>query len=188
MSPHIFQTTLHISPEKYGQLMMLPAIAYIVGNFIAMRLNRYLHYPKIIMLGILMSLSGAVSLSFLSLAGLTNITLLVSCITLVIFGYSFSASYAVTGAISLFRHTAGAASSLLGFLQMVGSSLCVTIVSLFFTNNSTVLGVSFVIVTFIMFFFACVCLKRDREEDTSFEVSTEPQYASNNNRACDQIS
>jgi len=158
ISPFILQTYLHISADEYGRLMMLPAIAYMIGNYISIRLNQFIHYSQIMSIGIIISLLGGVALSIISLFQSESIVSVVSCITIVILGYGFIASNAVTGAISPFKYIAGAASSLLGLLQMVGSSLFVAVVSFFFNSTSFILGASFIIVSTLMLIFASTIL------------------------------
>jgi len=159
LAPFIFQNGFLTSVSAYGSLMMIPAAAYIVGNFISTFLNKKnFPYVKIILSGVITCLLFGIILVSISIVNLESCINVLCCIAGINLGYGLIASNAATGAIMPFKEFAGTASSLLGFIQMIGSSLVLTLASFFAKSSSLVLGGSFVILSLMMLYVSLVIL------------------------------
>jgi len=109
---------LALSPAAYGFCFAGAVAGYMLGAFLSGRFGQRLGQQRTLALGILVSLAGgAVGLAS-ALAGLLSVASLVLPTALYFVGCGLALPNAFAGALRHYPRMAGAASSLVGFLQM----------------------------------------------------------------------
>ncbi|MEQ8333130.1 multidrug effflux MFS transporter [Nisaea sp.] len=134
-APYVTIEILKIPPQVYGFLFVIVSLAYISGNFVATRISRRLGIDRMILLGCCFSLTGATVLTTLSLLGFMSALSIFLPFSLIAFGNGMSQPNAIAGSVSVNPAIAGAASGLMGFLQMVFGGLATVIVGYFQTDS-----------------------------------------------------
>ncbi|KUM99876.1 transporter [Streptomyces yokosukanensis] len=127
-SPVIFQR-LGMSTEVNGYCYISIAAAYISGNLISRRLVTRHSIDRLLARGHLIFSSGALLLLAVGLTGPHTPWPLLILMTVVTIGNGFLFPMSVTGGVTSFPTMAGAASGLLGAVQMAGGSLSSLLVS-----------------------------------------------------------
>jgi DHA1 family bicyclomycin/chloramphenicol resistance-like MFS transporter len=109
---------LGLSPDLYGLCFAAVVLGYMVGTFISGRLTLRIGLERLILAGAVVgALAGALSLA-LSLAGIFGVWPIIGPVFLFLIGAGLVLPNAMAGAIGPFPTMAGAASALLGFIQM----------------------------------------------------------------------
>ncbi|WP_084608074.1 Bcr/CflA family efflux MFS transporter [Nisaea denitrificans] len=134
-APYVTIEILKIPPHVYGFFFIIVSLAYISGNFIATRISRRLGIDRMILLGCCFSMGGAVVLTALSTLGFLSALAIFLPFALVAFGNGMSQPNAIAGAVSVNPLIAGAASGLMGFLQMVFGGIATVTVG-YFQNDT----------------------------------------------------
>ena len=118
-SPILYEKQLGLRPEQYGLVIMVTAVFYLVGNLLNTVLLKKHDEEDLVKAGLWLSLFGAfVMLALSSLGPITLWAVAVPfCITYLAAGVVFA--NCVTLALRPFRDRAGAASALLGCLQIL---------------------------------------------------------------------
>jgi MFS transporter, DHA1 family, multidrug resistance protein len=122
-APGLMSETLHEPPSTYGLMIILPMLAYMVGNGLASRLALRLGANAMIMFGVALSLfSGAAMAVWCVCPGLSSWALFVPMAVSSI-GNGLSQPSAMAAGLSIYTRVAGTASGFIGFLQMAVSAL-----------------------------------------------------------------
>lgn len=109
--------------SEYGLYFMIVAAMYMVGNFVAGRLSVGVGIDRMIIIGTSVSLLATAVLFVLSLSvGLTPLSLF-GLTGVMVMGSGLSQANGLSGAVSVDPTRAGAASGILGFLQMMIGAL-----------------------------------------------------------------
>lgn len=130
-APYVTIEILKIPPHVYGFFFIIVSLAYISGNFVATRISRRLGIDRMILLGCCFSLGGALVLTALSTLGFLSAFAIFLPFALVAFGNGMSQPNAIAGAVSVNPLIAGAASGLMGFMQMVFGGIATVTVGYF---------------------------------------------------------
>lgn len=109
---------LHLSPAAYGFSFAAMVAGYIVGTLVSGRFGQRIGPQRLLAAGVLLSLFCALVGFALALAGELTVFSVVMPFSGFMVGVGFIAPNAFAGALRYYPHMAGAASSLLGFLQM----------------------------------------------------------------------
>lgn len=109
---------LGVRPETFGLYFATVVSGFIVGTFIAGRLTRRVGIDRLILTGCSVSLLFGALMWGLAAAGVDTVTAIVVPMTGFMVGVGLVMPNAMAGAIGPFPHMAGAASALMGFLQM----------------------------------------------------------------------
>jgi DHA1 family bicyclomycin/chloramphenicol resistance-like MFS transporter len=117
-APYLLSEVLHEPPSTYGLMILLPMAAYILGNAGVARLSMALGSTRLFMLGLALSLASGVMLAIWCFVGLTRWALFVPMAVSSI-GNGLSQPPGIAAGLSVYPRIAGAASGLLGFLQMM---------------------------------------------------------------------
>jgi MFS transporter, DHA1 family, multidrug resistance protein len=129
-APYLLSETLHEPPSTYGTLILLPMIAYVLGNGAAARFSRRAGTSAMIVAGTGLSLvSGLWMAAWCVWPGLSPLALFVP-IALSSVGNGLSQPTAMASALSVYPRVAGTASGLVGFSQMAVSALGTMLVGL----------------------------------------------------------
>ena len=121
-APYLLSEVLHEPPSTYGLMILLPMAAYILGNAGVARLSVVLGGTRLFILGLALSLASGVILAVWCVVGLTPWALFVPMAVSSI-GNGLSQPPGIAAGLSVYPRIAGAASGLLGFLQMMTAAV-----------------------------------------------------------------
>ena len=146
----LFGNVLHYSPSMISLLFIVPLPGYLLGSFIAGRLNKVFTLNQIILIGIIGLALGAFSMLWTGLAG--HVTLLGILIPAVLFFFGGGIVFpsATAGAIEPFDDSAGKAGALLGGMQNVGSGSCALFSASLSQTNQLPLAMILVVLTVLL--------------------------------------
>ncbi|HSK41199.1 MAG TPA: multidrug effflux MFS transporter [Arenibaculum sp.] len=117
-APYVMSALLHQPPSAYGTLFIMISLGYMLGSFLAARLSVRFGTERMVAAGTLLALGGVLTLgTVLLVAGLSPLGLFAPMVIMAI-GNGISMPNGIAAAISVRPRAAGAASGLLGFLQM----------------------------------------------------------------------
>lgn len=150
MSPFIFQTSLHLTPILFGWTAILAAGGYMLGSFINGRVvtkeNRHLMIAR----GLALTLLSAIALVLLGLFGYFTVASVLIPVTFLSAGWGVTFPNCSGGAMQPFRHMAGTAAAMLGFIQ-TGIGVIVSSLVLWLPHSSAVpLGLFCLTLTIIL--------------------------------------
>ena len=121
-APYLLSEVLHKPPSTYGLMILLPMAAYILGNAGVSRLSVAVGSARLLIVGLALSLASGLMLAVWCLVGLTPWALFVP-MAISSIGNGLSQPPAIAAGLSVYPRIAGAASGLLGFLQMMVAAL-----------------------------------------------------------------
>lgn len=116
-SSFVFINILGVAPEHFGWCFSVFVIGYLIGTILSARLTHRLGIDRMVQLGAATALVSTIALAMIAAMAPTIIGLLLPLMTYMI-GIGMVSPNSQAGAIGPFPAAAGAASSLLGFLQM----------------------------------------------------------------------
>jgi MFS transporter, DHA1 family, multidrug resistance protein len=120
-APAVLILRFGIAPQDYGLYAALPPLGFVAGSFVSNRLACRLGIDRLIGLGCAVLVPAGMlmlALAFLKIGGVFGIVL---PMVLVCCGSGLVTPNAIAGSLSVDRGKAGAASSLLSFVQMAGA-------------------------------------------------------------------
>jgi DHA1 family bicyclomycin/chloramphenicol resistance-like MFS transporter len=121
-APYLLSEVLHEPLSTYGLMILLPMAAYMVGNAGVARLSMAVGSARLMIVGLALSLASGVMLAVWCLVELTPWALFVP-MAISSVGNGLSQPPAIAAGLSVHPRIAGAASGLLGFLQMIVAAL-----------------------------------------------------------------
>ncbi len=125
-SPVIFQDHFHLSSKSYGNVLIVPALGYLLGNLFNSHFAKKIESKYLIKGGLFLIIVGG-GVLFLTTHLMVMTTIVISVIML---GIGIVFPNMIANALEPFPNIAGTAAALLGFFQMVGSSVAGSLVSL----------------------------------------------------------
>ena len=117
-APYLLSEVLHQPPSTYGLMILLPMVGYILGNAAVARLTVPFGITRLCVFGLALSLASGVMLAVWCLVDLTPWALFVP-MAISSVGNGISQPPGIAAGLSVFPRIAGAASGLMGFLQMM---------------------------------------------------------------------
>jgi MFS transporter, DHA1 family, multidrug resistance protein len=121
-APYLLSEVMHEPPSTYGLMILLPMAAYMVGNAGVARLSVAVGSARLLIVGLALSLASGLMLTVWCLVALTPWALFVPMAVSSI-GNGLSQPPAIAAGLSVHPRIAGAASGLLGFVQMMIAAL-----------------------------------------------------------------
>ena len=121
-APYLLAHLLLEPPSTYGLMILLPMAGYILGNAGVVRLSMVLGGVRLFILGLFLSLASGVLLAVWCLGDLTPWALFVP-MALSSVGNGLSQPPGVAAGLGVYPRIVGAASGLLGFMQMAVAAL-----------------------------------------------------------------
>jgi DHA1 family bicyclomycin/chloramphenicol resistance-like MFS transporter len=121
-APYLLSEVLHEPPSTYGLMILLPMVGYIFGNAGVARLSVPLGITRLFVFGLAFSLASGVMLAVWCLVDLTPWALFVP-MAISSIGNGLSQPPSIAASLSVYPKIAGAASGLIGFLQMIVAAL-----------------------------------------------------------------
>lgn len=135
-APYVAIDVLGVTPSNYGLLFFLPAFASFAGFFFTARMAHRLGGMRMMRFGAALSVAGAVALVAGASMGITHPLALFLPGMLVCGGNALAAPNSTTGAITLAPDMAGAASGMLGFMQLLVGAAATQLVAVFANQTS----------------------------------------------------
>lgn len=140
-APYVAIEVLRVSPAKFGLLLFFPALASFAGFILAARVTNRVGGWRMMKAGAVIAFAGTASLAALSLAGIWHPVALFVPGMLIGFANAIAAPSSTIGAISRDPAIAGAASGLLGFLQLVTAAAATQVVASFTPHTPVPLAI-----------------------------------------------
>jgi MFS transporter, DHA1 family, multidrug resistance protein len=121
-APYLLSELLHEPPSTYGLMILLPMAGYILGNAAVGRLSVLIGSVGLYITGLALSLASGVMLALWCLTSLTPWALFVP-MAISSVGNGMSQPPGIAAGLSVYPRIAGAASGLMGFMQMTIAAL-----------------------------------------------------------------
>ncbi len=151
-APFVFIETLQVSPNNFGLILSLLPFGYFIGNIAASRVPSTVGMAPQMIAGAVASAGSALVLVVLALDGQLSVGALTVGMTVFGVGAGFQMPSAMTVALRVRPDLAGAASSLLGTIQLSIAGVSSFLVGVAETGS----GTGMVSVVFLMSFFGLV--------------------------------
>jgi DHA1 family bicyclomycin/chloramphenicol resistance-like MFS transporter len=148
-APYIAIDVLGVSPSRFGLLLFFPALASFAGFLLAARFTSRIGGQRMMRMGAMIAFAGAVSMAGFALAGAWHPLALFVPGMAIGFANAIAAPSSTIGAISRDPAIAGAASGLLGFLQLVTAAASTQLVAALSARSPVPLAV--VLLTLCLF-------------------------------------
>jgi DHA1 family bicyclomycin/chloramphenicol resistance-like MFS transporter len=136
-APYVAIDVLGVSPSSFGLLLFFPALASFAGFLLAARMTGRIGGPRMMRAGAMIAFAGTVSMAAFALLHVWHPLALFVPGMAIGFANAIAAPSSTIGAISRHPEIAGAASGLLGFLQLVTAAVSTQVVAAF-TGHSPV--------------------------------------------------
>jgi DHA1 family bicyclomycin/chloramphenicol resistance-like MFS transporter len=132
----VLQNLYGLTPLVFGFIFAIATFGYFTGTTIAARIVTRVGLDGMIGIGSVLCAAGGL-LACVSIAlGLTSSLSLVIPVAIFLAGFGMVLPQSIAGAITPFPERAGAASSLLGFVQQIGAALCGALVASLLGENA----------------------------------------------------
>jgi len=128
-SPHIMINMLGLSAAEYGAYFAFGPAGFMVGNFISGRLSVKYGTDRLIDIGNLIAIAGALLMLSFVMAGIFTPLSLSAPFFFVTLSNGLAVTNSIAGAISINPKLAGTAAGLAGFMQMSTAAIVVTLTS-----------------------------------------------------------
>ncbi len=122
-APYIMVNVLDQTPLDYGLWFMMISVGYMTGNFLSGRYSQRIGIDRMISIGNVLAMAGAMAMLMAGLGGWLAPVSLFGFMLFVTLGNGLTVPNGTAAAISVLPHTIGAAAGLSGFVQMtIGAS------------------------------------------------------------------
>lgn len=121
-SPFVLVTALGLPPHVFGLCFAAVNVGQLSGALLSARLTVRLGIDRMIAIGLALYVVGGLLMAGLAVAGVRHVAVVVGGMALYQFGNGIVMPNTMVGAIAPFPRTAGAASALAGFLQMLAGA------------------------------------------------------------------
>jgi len=126
--PFIIIDELGYSPLEFALIGMVPIIGFVAGSFSAGRFTPRFGIDRMIRFGLIVTVFGATMIVTCALLLPLSALSIMIPMSFIVLGMGMVFPNASAAAVSVFPEIAGTSSALMGFLQMAGGGLAVTIV------------------------------------------------------------
>jgi MFS transporter, DHA1 family, multidrug resistance protein len=121
---------LGLSPVQFGIAMAVPIVFYIVAQISVARVAHRIGVDLMIRVGVLLAATAGIGMLGFVLSGMINVYTLMGPVVLLLISLAFIIPGTTAGAMSPFAEMAGAASSLLGFIQFLAAAIATAMIGL----------------------------------------------------------
>ena len=139
-APYVAIDVLGVSPSRFGLLLFFPAVASFSGFLISARMTGRIGGHRMMRTGAMIAFASTVSMAALALLQVWHPLAIFVPGMAIGFANAIAAPSATIGAISREPEIAGAASGLLGFLQLVTAAASTQVVAAFTDQSPVPLG------------------------------------------------
>ncbi|WP_420413209.1 multidrug effflux MFS transporter [Roseibium sp.] len=140
--PFVLIYKVGLTPSEFGLTMILQSGSFILGTVITGRLLKVTDAHRLVPFGLVMLIVASCVMCFLTLTQPLSITTVMAPVALFVFSLAFVLPASFTESMAPFPHIAGAAASMLGFLQFGGGVAASLIIALV---GDPVLGLALVL-------------------------------------------
>jgi MFS transporter, DHA1 family, multidrug resistance protein len=147
-APFVIIRELGYAPQAFGVFFAIVMVGFITGASLSARLSRTRSPEAMMRLGSGIMAAGAILMIGGAIGGLHHIAALVVPMAVIMHGMGLMRPNSIAGAMAPFRDRAGAASALLGFLQMGGGVLAGLVAATRPEGGITLLATSIAIAAF----------------------------------------
>jgi MFS transporter, DHA1 family, multidrug resistance protein len=127
--PFVLIHNVGLSPSEFGMTMILQSGSFILGTILTGRLLRVVEARKLVPYGIALLVVASILMCVLTLTQQPTIATVMAPVGLFVFALAFVLPASFTESMAPFPHMAGAASSMVGFLQFGGGIVASLIVA-----------------------------------------------------------
>jgi len=121
-SPFLLIKDLGLAPDTYGLLAALSVVGTLTGSLSAGFLTLRLGIDRMVLIGAALALASGGAMAALGLAGHFSPVTIIGPVVVFVFGMGIVMPNAMAGAMGPFPRMAGAASALMGFVQMAAAA------------------------------------------------------------------
>ncbi|MEP3045604.1 MAG: multidrug effflux MFS transporter [Roseibium sp.] len=150
--PFILIYEVGLTPFEFGLAMILQSGSFIVGTIVTGRLLRVVEARKLVPFGMGLLVLASCVMCFLTITLPPSVATVMGPVALFVFALSFVLPACFTESMAPFPHIAGAASSMIGFLQFGGGVLASLIVA---TIGDPILGLAAVLPAMLVMGVMC---------------------------------
>jgi len=122
VGPFLFITNLGLSPDRFGLLSLFNVLGFMVGSLIAGQISHRFGAARMVRAGIVLVLVGGAAMTGLAFAGQFSVAVIIGPMMVFLCGMGIVMPNAMAGALAPFPKAAGAASAMLGFVQMTAAA------------------------------------------------------------------
>jgi MFS transporter, DHA1 family, multidrug resistance protein len=138
----VLQNLYGLSPFAFGLAFALGSIGYMAGSMLSAQLTRWFGLDGIIAIGSVLVAAGGLGMTAAVALGFTSAASLVVPMAVYLAGMGMVLPQSLAGAMTPFPERAGAASSLLGFIQQSVAAVCGAIVGVLLGQSAWPLAAS----------------------------------------------
>jgi MFS transporter, DHA1 family, multidrug resistance protein len=117
--PFVFIELLGMSPEHYGMLAIFTVVGFLLGSLVTGRLTGRLPLDRLLLLGLICAVFGGGLMAGLAVFAPLSVASIIAPMAIFTAGLGMALPTGMAGAMAPFPQIAGAASALLGFVQML---------------------------------------------------------------------
>ena len=150
---------LGLSPVQFGIAMAVPMVSYMTAQIAVARIAHRVGIDGLIRIGSALAAVAGIGMLAFVLSGNITVYTLMGPVVLVLVSLSFIVPGTTAGAMSPFAHMAGAASSLLGFLQFLIAAAATTVVGIMNDGTPLPMAVTICTCTVAALFFYVVLVR-----------------------------
>jgi len=165
IGPFVFQKRLMLTPEEYGQIILLPALCFLLGGILSRFLFRFMKGLYQILIGIiLLFVTGVgwmimIQINFFSIASTIIPLMMAQIVIALVF------SNATAGMLKPFPSLSGTAAAFSSFIQMFGNGMLGSLISYLHLTTSKGISTFFIINSLLLFVLFMGIKKFKRSKD-----------------------
>lgn len=138
--PFLLIDLVGLTPDQYGWTGLVTVTGYVLGSYLASRVSERIGLDRMIAASTIFIFAGAALMLGFALGGSAGLATILGPMALWVFGMGLALPNAMAGALAPFPRMAGAASALLGFLQMGAGALGSVAVARFDDGTAVTIG------------------------------------------------
>ncbi len=162
-APFVIIGQLGYAPQTFGVFFAMVMIGFITGASLSARLSRTRPPAVMVQIGTAVMLAGGLLMLAGAIAGIHHVAALIAPMAVVMHGTGLMRPNSIAGAMAPFRDRAGAASALIGFLQLGGGVLAGLIASTLPEGGITLFTTCIIIAGFAMLPLGAFVLLKPRQ-------------------------
>ncbi|MET4698392.1 DHA1 family bicyclomycin/chloramphenicol resistance-like MFS transporter [Constrictibacter sp. MBR-5] len=135
-SPHVFLGVLHLSPETFGSFFLATAAAWTVSSYVTGRITQRVGIDRMLAYGTALGAAAGLTLAGFIFCGIVTVPTILGPMMVYAYAMGIIIHNSMAGAVGPYREMAGAASALLGFVQMTTAACATFVVGLFYDGTA----------------------------------------------------
>ncbi len=135
-APYLIVTEMHLPASAYGIAFIAGGVGYALGNLASARLSNRVGIDRLVLVGAGIAAGASIVMALVLSAGWWSLWALVVPSTLVGMGVGIITPNAQAGAVAAAPDAAGAASGILGFLQLLAGAAVAQAVGVLMTHSA----------------------------------------------------